>query len=197
VTTTLLALIGVDYLDTRNVLVAWPPLALAVAAGLGARAAGTAGLAAAGTLVALGAFTVVLVNADATLQRDDWRGVARALGEPQAEPRAVVVTPFFAEQTFAVYAPDLEVMPTEGTPVREVDYVALPRRERTQSRPGSPPRPEGHPPPAAGFTLTETRFDETFTLLRYTAPEPVPVTPEALVAAGIDFSRPAKVFVEP
>ena len=88
-------------------------------------------------------------------------------------------------------------MPAEGTPVREVDYVALPRRERTQSRPGSPPRPEGHPPPAAGFTLTETRFDETFTLLRYTAPEPVPVTPEALVAAGIDFSRPAKVFVEP
>ena len=196
VSTTLLALIGVDYLDTRNVLVAWPPLALAVAAGLGAHHAGTAGLAAAGALVVLGAFTVVLVNADATLQRDDWRGVSRALGEPQAEPRAVVVTPFTAEQTFAVYAPDLELMPAEGTAVREIDYVALPRRERTQSRPGTPPRPENHPPPAPGFTLTETRFEDTFTLLRYTAPEPLAVTPEALVGFGIDFTRRAAVFVE-
>ena len=30
---------GVDYFDTRNVLVAWPPLVVAVAAGLGARRA--------------------------------------------------------------------------------------------------------------------------------------------------------------
>ena len=197
VTTTLLALIGVDYLDTRNVLVAWPPLALAVAAGLGARAAGTAGLAAAGALVVLGAFTVVLVNADATLQRDDWRGVAHALGEPQAEPRAVVVTPFFAEQTFAVYAPDLELMPDAGEAVGEVDYVALPRRERTQSRPGPPPRPEDiHPrrrlhadgDPLRGdvHSCSATRRRDRFR-----------VTPRRSSPRGIDFTRPAKVFVEP
>jgi hypothetical protein len=196
VTTTLLALLGVDYLDTRNVLVAWPPLALAVAAGLGARRAGRTGLAAAATLVVLGGFTVVLVATESELQRDDWRGVARAVDEADAEPRAVVVTPFTAEQTFAVYAPELTLMPDAGMAVREIDYVALPSRERTRSRPGPPPRPEDHPPPAPGFELAETRFEDTFTLLRYTAPEPVEVTPDALAAAGIDFSRRPAVFVE-
>ena len=195
--TTLLALIGVDYLDTRNVLVAWPPLALAVAAGLGARAAGRAGLAATGALVVLGAFTVVLVNTDATLQRDDWRGVAHALGDPAAGPRAVVVTPFTAEQTFAVYRPDMELMSDDGTAVREIDYVALPQRRRTQSRPGPPPRPENHPPPIPGFTLIDTHFEKTFTLLRYASATAVPVTPDALVAAGIDFDRRAAVFLGP
>ncbi len=63
--------------------------------------------------------------------------------------------------------------------------------------PGPPPRPEAHPPPAPGFELAETRFEETFTLLRYTAPEPIPVTAEGLTAAHLDVMRRAAVFVEP
>jgi mannosyltransferase len=197
VTTALLAIVGADYVDTRNVLVAWPPLAIAVAAGLAARRSGRAGLAAAAVLVVLGGSTVVFVATDSSLQRDDWRGVADALGQPIAEPRALIITPFTAQQPFEIYAPQLELMPGTGTAVGEVDLVALPVRARTQSRPGDPPRPEGHPPPAPGFTLAETRFEDTFTLLRYTAPAPVAVTPEALIAAHIDFTRRAAVFVEP
>jgi mannosyltransferase len=195
VTTGLLALIGVDYLDTRNVLVAWPPLALAVAAGLGARRSGRLGLAAAAALLALGASTVVFVVTREEYQRDNWRDVGAALGESDVA-RAVVVTPFTAPKPFAVYVPRLELMPDAGEPVSEVDLVAMPLRERTQSQPGPPPRPEGHPPPAPGFELTETRFEDTFTLLRYTAPEPVAVTPQGLIAAHIDFTRRAAVFVE-
>lgn len=196
-TTALLAIVGVDYLDTRNVLVAWPPLAVAVAAGLGAPRAGRAGVAAAAALALVGTWTVAFVVAQPTLQRDDWRGVAAALEEgAPAAPRAVVVTPFTAEQAFAVYAPDLELFPAAGAAVQEIDLVALPQRARTQSRPGPPPRPEAHPPPAPGFELVQTRFEKTFTLLRYTVPAPVTVTPGALVAAHIDLERPAAVFIE-
>jgi hypothetical protein len=191
--TALLAVIGVDYFDTRNLLVAWPPLALAVAAALGARRSGAAGLAGAAALVAIGGVTVVLVSSDAKLQRDDWRGATEGLGD--RGPYAVVVTPYTAEQPFNVYAPALELMPNEETPVREIDFVALPRREHSQSRPADPPRPQDHPAPAPGFTLAEARFEETYTLLRYTAPEPVRVTPGPLMNVGIDPDRRAAVFV--
>jgi hypothetical protein len=195
--TGLLAIVGVDYFDTRNVLIAWPPIALAIAAGLGARRSGRAGLAAAVALAALGASTVVFVVTREPLQRDDWRGVAAALAEDASTPRAIVVTPFTALQPFAVYAPQLELMPADGMDVREVDLVAFPRRHRTQSRPGPPPRPERHPPPGPGFELAETRFEETFTLIRYTTPDPLAVTPAQLVAGHIDFERRAAVFVDP
>ena len=168
--TTLLALIGVDYLDTRNVLVAWPPLALAVAAGLGARAAGTAGACGGRQRSSRSVRSPLsLVNADATLQRDDWRGVAEALGEPQAEPRAVVVTPFTAEQPFAVYAPEPGGDAGRGDAGAARSTTSRSRDASARGRgPATPPRPEDHPPPAPGFTLAETRFEDTFTLLRYT-----------------------------
>jgi mannosyltransferase len=196
VATALLAVVGVDYFDTRNVLVAWPPLALAVAVGFGAERSGRTGVVAATALALVGGSTVFFVATRLSLQRDDWRGVAAALAPPAAEPRAVVVTPFTATAAFAVYAPRLEPMPDAGAAVREIDLVALPQRARTQSRPGAPPRPAGHPPPAAGFQLVETRFEETFTLLRYTAPAPAATTPAELIARHIDFERRAAVFVE-
>jgi hypothetical protein len=192
----LLALVGVDHFDTRNVLVAWPPLAVAVAAGLGARRAGRAGLAAAVALVLVSSTTVLFVATRPTLQRDNWRGVAEGLGEPRAAPRAVVVTPFTAPAPFAVYAPRLELMPDAGAAVREIDLVAMPLRRRTQSRPGAPPRPVDHPPPAPGFELVETRFAETYTLLRYTSARLAEVTPAELIKKHVEFERRAAVFIE-
>ena len=193
-----LAIVGVDYFDTRNVLIAWLPLALAVAAGLGARRAGRAGLVAAGALALLSASTVVFVATSESLQRDNWRGVAEALEKNHsASPRALVITPFTVPPPFAVYAPQWEVMPAEGAAVQEIDYVALPLRRRTQARPGKPPRPENHPAPGPGFELVQKRFDETFTLLRYTSATPVHVTPAGLVGSHIEFERRAAVLLEP
>ncbi|MDX6646593.1 MAG: mannosyltransferase [Miltoncostaeaceae bacterium] len=190
------ALAGPDYFDTRNVVVGWLPLAVAVAAGLGARGAGRAGLAAAAALTLVCGSTVVFVATNRTLQRDDWRGVAEALEPADATPRAVVVSPSTAAVPLGYYAPQLEAMPGAGTAVREIDLVSMPLRRITQSRPGPPPRPADQPPPAPGFELVEKRFGTTFTLLRYTAPAPVPVNPAGLVAMHVDTSRPAAVFVE-
>ena len=194
--TALLAVIGVDYFDTRNLLVAWPPLFLAVAAGFGAHRGGTTGLAAGVVFAVLGGSTAVFVATDEMLQRDNWRGVAAELGEPEALPRAVVVSPHAAQIPFAVYAPDLKLMPDEAMRVQQVDLVALPYRRRTQSRPSKPPRPENHYPPAEEFTLVEQHFEETYTLLRYLAPRGVLITPEQLIAAHIDLQRRAAVFIE-
>jgi mannosyltransferase len=194
--TALLAIGGVDYFDTRNVLVAWPPLALAVAAGLGAHGAGRAGIATAAALALLCASTVLFVVTSESLQRDDWRGVAAALAaDSPATPRAVVVTPSSAPKPFAVYAPRLELLPPDGAAVREVDVVALPQRHRTQSRPDDPPRP-ANPQPPPGFALAEKRYEDTFTLIRYAAPAPVTLKPEALAAAGLDPDRPAAIFFD-
>jgi hypothetical protein len=87
-------------------------------------------------------------------------------------------------------------MSPDGAAVREVDLVALPFRRRTQSRPEDPPRPENHPPPAPGFELVEIRFEDTFTLLRYQAPEPVMVIPVQLGAVHIELERRSAVFFE-
>jgi len=195
--TAVLAIIGVDYFDTRNLLVVWPPFVLVVAAGLGAQGTGRAGVVAAVALALLGASTVAFVATRESLQRDNWRGVAAALGDIEGlNPRALVITPFTAPKPFAVYAPELELLPESGVAVNEIDLVALPVRHRTQSRPGEPPRPENHPPPAPGFSLVETRFDDTFTLLRYKSPTAITVTPNELIAGHIDFTRRAAVFVE-
>ena len=198
IATALLALAGVDYLDTRNLLIAWPPLLLAVAAGLGARSAGRAGIAAAFALALVSASTVLFVVTDTSLQRDDWRGAATALedGEP-AGPRAVVVTPPSAPLALRVYAPELQEMsPSQRAAVRAVDVVALPHRDRTQSSRGDPPRPDT-PKAPPGFELEETRYEETFTLIRYTAPAPVTVTPQTLAAARLEPGLQAALFVEP
>ncbi len=191
-----LAIAGVDYFDARNLLVAWPALALAVAAGLGARGAGTGGIAVAGALAVIGLSTVAYVVADDSLQRDDWRGVTGALDDDNpVTPRAIVVTPSSAAPPFAVYAPDFELMPAEGGAAREIDVVALPQREGTQSRRDDPPRPDA-PQPPPGFELAETRFEDTFTLVRYTAPKPVLVTPAGLTAARLEPDQEAGVFVD-
>ena len=198
IATALLAIVGVDYFDTRNVLVAWPPLALAVAAGLGARRSGRAGIAAALALALVSASTVLFVVTDTSLQRDDWRGAAGALeDEEPAGPRAVVVTPASAPLALRVYAPQLQEMsPDQRAEVSAVDVVALPDRDRTQSRHGDPPRP-ATPKAPPGFELEETRFEETYTLIRYTAPAPVTVTPQMLAAARLEAGLQAALFVEP
>ncbi len=194
----LLAIVGVDYFDTRNVVIAWLPLALAVAAGLGARRAGRTGVVAAVALALLSASTVVFVATSESLQRDNWRGVAEALDKyHSASPRALVITPFTAPAPFAVYAPEWKVMSPKGAMVQEIDLVALPLRRRTQARPGEPPRPEHHPPPTPAFHLVQTRFEETYTLLRYTSPTPAHVTPAGLVSKHIEFERRAAVLLEP
>ena len=190
-----LAIAGADYLYSRNLLVVWPALAVAVAAGFGARRSGPLGLGAAFALMALFAVTIGFVAASAVYQRDDWRGVAGALGEPEAGPQAVVAAPGSAVVPLRVYEPGLEVM-TEETGVAEIVVVGVLQRGGALSTPDPPVRPDPPPPPPLpGFELAETRFEDSFTLLRYTAAAPVTIGPEALVPANLEPDEPPAVLV--
>jgi hypothetical protein len=92
----LLALVGLDFVNPRNMLAAVVPLLAASAIGFSLRPGGDSGairrhLGIAGVIVVIGVFAVVGAAhvASSQFQRDDWRGAAEAIGET-SEPRVIV-----------------------------------------------------------------------------------------------------------
>lgn len=187
-----LSAVGDDYLNTRNVLTAWIPLVLVVAAGFGARRAGAAGLATAAALAAVSLTATVSVAAEPLFQREDWRGVAEAMG-PATVPRAVV-TSGGALASLDPYLPGLRELPPEPTPVVEVVAFVLPLRETDDYQPIEPPRPPT--PMLPSFQPVERVDAETFTLIRYRAPEPVIIIPESVLGTRLD-PRSVSVLYQP
>ena len=179
-----LAVCGVDFLDARNLLPALPPLVIAAAIGFAgweelavdSRRPGwrTVGSWAAGGLALVSLAAVVLVDTDARYQRDDWRGVARALGSDTGA-RVLLVDPAAGAIPLQVYLPGLRAL-TAPIAVRELDVAVVPRNVQGGGI-GRPPRLNGPPPVPPGFTLTQTVDGSTYTVLRYTAPSPVTVSP--------------------
>jgi mannosyltransferase len=163
----LVAVAGADYFISRNVIAAWIPLAIVLAAGLAAPRVRRLGPVVAAALSGVFLAATIAVDANPEFQRDDWRGAARALG-PATVPRALVVTPLNGLVPLSLYTPHLERFRGAGAPVREVDLLAVAER-----RPGQTPRPPRPPtPPIPGFRLV-TRLDRpTFTLIRLRGPVP-------------------------
>jgi hypothetical protein len=178
-----LAILGSDYLLPRNAIAVYLPVVLVVAAGLGA--AGRAGLAAAAVVCAVALTVNVEVATDAKLQRDDWRGVAAALG-PAAEPRAIVLTPDFAKKPLRLYAGSMPPMAAAGAPVREIDVIGNDR----------PPALTA-PPPPAGFTQFARTRTASYLLVRYRAPTAQPVNPQQLAGLRVSAKPPAILLQPP
>jgi mannosyltransferase len=177
---------GSDFFLARNVLVAWLPLALVVAAGLGARRAGPLGLAAAGVACALSLAAVVAVAATPALQRPTWRTLAERLG-PLQRGRAIVLRDYGQALPSAVYRPGAWRMGGGTVRVRSLDVVSA----RTRTRPycwwgaecnviATVPRRR---PPVAGFAFAGERRAGSFVIVRFTAARPVPLTARALGAS--------------
>jgi mannosyltransferase len=162
----LLAIAGVDYLDTRNLLPAWIPLMTVVAAGLLTRRAGVVGLAG---LALIGLIAVLGVATHPAWQREDWRGMAQALGRPTG-PRAIIV-PASGRRALELYLPRLSELPQEGSPVREIAIVYPVRRKAGEEHPLPPPRPAT--PALAGFTLSKRRFTDSYSVVLVKAPRDV------------------------
>jgi mannosyltransferase len=188
-----LALLGADYLDTRNVLAAWLPLMLVPAAGYAARQAGRSGMVAFAALCAISLVVTVSVWANTAYQRDDVRGLARALGKPVV-PRVIVLTPSSAVVPLRLYmAPFVET--GEPTLVREIDLAALPIRSSVFSGAKPPPRRPGYVLPVAGMKLVEQRFTGTYSLLRYRSATPIQIGAPALTFNRLD-PRPAAIIYQ-
>jgi len=166
----LLAIAGADYLETRNLLLAWLPAATVVAAGLARSRAGVAGAAA---LCAIGLAAVVGVDLTAPWQRDDWRGVAGAIG-PAPGGRAIVASPAQTSVVpLQVYLPGTTAALGEQARVREVAYVST-LGDRDGVHPSAPPRPPAAPP-VTGFREVRREYAKDFTAIVLAAPRPATV----------------------
>jgi len=178
-----LAIAGADYFNTRNMLATWLPLMLVLAAGLGARRSGRTGLAATAGLCAIGLYVSIAVWVNPAYQRENNRGVARALG-PATVPRALVITPVSATVPLQYY---MQPFRTSPFPVKEIDLVALPQRSSLFS--GARPvklAPQPHQPPAGGFRIVEQKQTPSYTLIRFRSDTPTTILPPALLFNRLD-----------
>jgi mannosyltransferase len=186
-----LAIAGADYLQPRNLLVAWLPLAVVVAAGLlAARSLGTAATA---LICGLGLASAVGVAVEPTWQRDDWRGIARAVG-PSRAARAVVVQPANGAVPLGIYLRGLVPFPANGARVREIAVVHPVRHHGGEVHPSSPPRPPPLSFPAFGDVVQRESDSYTVVLLR--APAPVSVGQSFLLSTPLVRGEPASLLLQ-
>jgi 4-amino-4-deoxy-L-arabinose transferase-like glycosyltransferase len=172
----LISLVGTNYLAPRNLLYAWPFLALLVAMGAGRQAAGR--LSAAGLLVGCGVCVAIVVAVAGTprLQREDWRGLLGSLG-PAHGSRAVIVAESFNDDPIVeYYLPDLE-RPIHPSRIHEVDVITHEQQAPTAARYLSVP----------GLTLSSREIRGHIAVSRFTAPATVelPASPPAGSGATI------------
>ena len=166
---------GVDFVKTLYFIGPIPLFAIAAAHGF---AATRSGLVAAVAVVAIGLSLAGYVAATPWLQRPDLRGVASALGAPTLN-RVIVLAP---TTRISVYMRGLQAFPAGGQRVREVDFVAMPVKA-----PGEVPRVPrrlSHTFTVAGFELWRRIFAERFTIVRFRASSPGPVTRAELQRAS-------------
>jgi mannosyltransferase len=114
-----LALVGVDLFEYRNMLIAWIPLAVAIAAGVVALPSRRlqAATAMAATLGLLGCTVMIAHRVD--LQRGSWRTGVAAL-QMVTGPRVVMPTDITMVKH---YWPSLRPLPARGERVSEVDVI--------------------------------------------------------------------------
>jgi mannosyltransferase len=177
-----LAAAGFDLLLPRNAIASYVALAVVLGAGFGAD---RLGLAAGAALCALMLAVTIQISLDADLQRDDWRAVAAALGDPPGTGRAIVVTSEPQIAPLERYRRGLTGYPADGAAINEI--VAI---EATRDGPAREPVV----PP--GFALVETRTEPSFELRRYRS-QPIQVIPAPVLqgvrlddeAAALRFQR--------
>jgi hypothetical protein len=191
-TALLLAAVGLDYVNTRNMVLLWLPAALVVAIGLALPRSRPWGAAAAVWLCLIGLAGIAYGLVEPERWRNDWRGVSEVLG-PARLPRAVAVPPVDGEVTLGYYRPRLRRLPRAGAPVREIALAAV-RSPGTSTAPGR--AIAAPPPPLPGFRLVRADAGKTFLAFRYRSPRAVMVRPRDLADAAPWLGRPA-VLLEP
>jgi mannosyltransferase len=186
-----LALIGVDFLNTRNLLPALPALYVAGAVGFVAPHGWAGNRTLAPALAMVMALVVILVDLNPRYQRADWRGAASALGAP-ALARAIVVNPGSGQIPLQIYLPRARLL-TRVMSVSELDVVALPP-QRTGSGIAIPPRPTSPLPVPPGFHLIRDVAARTYTVLRYRSARPIMVSAATLAGDQLGSGGSVALF---
>ncbi len=120
-----LAALGRDYLVPRNLIAAWIPLIVVLAAACTAPRTLPFGIVLAAVVLGGFIWAGIKIDSDPAYQRPDWRGVARALGPPAGTRAIVAYDAGFASQPLTVYMPGIPWQQVGGPPVTitEVDVV--------------------------------------------------------------------------
>jgi mannosyltransferase len=175
-----LAVAGLDYLFPRNAIAVFVPAALALGAGFGAERAGRLGVVLAAGLAATAVAVSLQVSLNESVQRDDLRGLAAALGPPAGE-RAIVLNPQVQVKALEHYAGPLRQFPNRVLPVYEVDAILV-------TRGGIKREPQ---PPTPDFVEVGRRSSPSWQLVRFRAPRPAGVGPPFAEAARLAPGAPA------
>lgn len=183
------ALVGVDFLNSRNVLPGLVPILVLAGAGFAALPAST-GFIGAAALAAVGLVMTIGVNAEPGYQRTNWRGISTAMGD-SPERRLLVVGPFQSAIALRPYRAGIAAAALPQR-VREVLVAGAADRPRSADKAVPPRRAPGRLP---GFRLVGRDLDSTYTLFRYRARRPVPVRAEEL--QGVTLGGPSLVLTVP
>ncbi|MEA2145648.1 MAG: mannosyltransferase, partial [Solirubrobacteraceae bacterium] len=121
-----LAVLGTDYLVARNLIAAWLPIALLLAAACTAPRTLPFGAVLAAVLLGAFVYAGLKINATPQYERPDWRGVARALGSAGSSRAIVAYDSSYATQPLSLYLPRIPWTQRISGPVSvgEVDVVA-------------------------------------------------------------------------
>jgi hypothetical protein len=184
-----------DIFLTRYLSAATVPVLVVLAAGLGARRAGRAGLVTVGAACVLGVAIDVGTAHVSKFEHEDWRGAARALA-PADVVRVLVVTPPRGFVPLRWYRPGLEDVPDGDVDASEIVLVALPPIFRDLGHPSVPPRPPSPTPPDAAFREVERVEADGFTLVRYRAPQASRLPRERLEAMRLAPAEEARIVLE-
>ena len=107
------ATVGLDYVNTRNLLMGFVPMAIVLTVGLAVVASPPLGAAALTLLAGILLTASLVITLDPGSQRPNWRGLVREIGEPDIR-RAVVVTPdhqgWFARVALEIYLPEARAL---------------------------------------------------------------------------------------
>jgi uncharacterized membrane protein len=169
---------GVDDLITRNIIVLWLPLALVVATGLSVRRVGAVGLA---VLCSTGILATVGVAVNRSLERPDWRPVARVIGPaPTHVGRAILIQHYRALLPLSLYLAHLKFMPRGGALVDELDVISIRSPQQDACWWGAAcnliPSQMQRSYPIPGFHIVGEEHILQFSLLRLRAARPVHLT---------------------
>lgn len=165
----LLAFLGSDYVDGRNLLPVFVPLLILLGAGFAVRRAGLAGLALAAAFCLCGLAFTLEIDRLPRLQREDLRNAAAEVGA--MHKGEVVVTNRYAAQWPLRYYLDATAAPQQLPPLTEIDLV------------GSKSAAEQAAPrllPPAFHRVESKPVSYEFTLTRYRSSRPVRVPLGAL-----------------
>src|SRR5262249_33771976 len=180
--------VGIDVFLSRYLIAAIVPLIVAVAVGLGARRAVWIGAVAVTVLCVALLITVVAVVRDPELQKPDWSAVARAFERGNGNRLLLLNVHGQLGSPLRYYLGDARPLgDSASAPVDEIDVLAAkPTEKPCNYLVGracaliflGAPLPE---PIASEFTPAGTTEIDQFTVRRYRARTPVPVTKAELV----------------